>query len=161
MAERSGFRLPEWCVYWIACLCSAGVAPVSCAVSLLLVTRLFQLTHRLEDSRGSGVIQSLVSSLLTVGIPVSCALFGLVGMPIIFGLRRSKVLNHWTVHFAALGVIGVLCVGGAILGLRDREVGILGGLVGGAMALLLTPFAILSTHCFWWLVLRLSVLRGP
>jgi hypothetical protein len=161
MAVRSGFRLPEWCVYWIAYFCSAGVAPISGAVSLLFVIHLFRLTHRLEDSSGRGLIPPFVSNMLTFGIPVSYDLFGLVGMPIIFGLRRRNMLNHWTVHFAALGVIGVLFVGGAILGLQNQHMRIVGSIVGGAMALLLTPFAILSTHCFWWLVLRLSARRGP
>lgn len=139
---------------WRAFRVAPAVAPVVFAVLVFSLGSLLRPANDAEFGTPAGIIAVPILAL-TLGVPASYGIAGLVGMPIVFALRRRHWLNGWSIHLAALAWGIFLCLllwlGAYACTAPPRpplSSQLPGALVSGA---LLIPCILLSATTFWWM----------
>lgn len=145
-----------WIAYGIAPL----VAPVAAALTVFIIAVIYQTTHPEDPEINPLALVFAPAALLILGVPASYGVAGVIGMPIVYWLRRTKRLNAYTVHGTALSCAAVLCfamsIAGGILAWSEGQRSSLSELLLGCIVifLMLTPFTLLSATIFWLIGVR-------
>jgi hypothetical protein len=146
---------------WMAYGIAPFVAPMLAAIAIFATGFFYQSAHPEDVEVNPMSLMFAPVFLLTLGIPASYGVAGLIGMPITFWLRRRSILNGYTVHLAALAWAAILGSLMPVLGLPSMAVGAnqSPGLLelaasGVVVFLLLDPFILLSATTFWLIGVR-------